>query len=222
LKPTFNNSSAIAIRSNFRSTRHPFLTNLTRERDRDDYCNNPNFGIQMKIQKLIQKLELTRGPHLSISHHIFSLLRTAHGMAGGVLPKPCVAVEERCRVARPSKVVKSFTPFFPSSSPASLSSAPSVLPFILPWSPWTEREQACCLQLNPRVPLHRFQIHRTQSSTTSLTPCPPPPILATTPTSPGIGVFLAAGLSCARDPPHRRTLTSGHRFSCLTAQIDST
>ena len=71
--------------------------------------------------------KLTREPHLSISHPLFSLLRTAHGMAGGVLPKPCVAVEERRRVARPSNVVKSSTT---SSQARHLPSLSLALPFL--------------------------------------------------------------------------------------------
>ena len=71
-----------------------------------------------------------------------------------------------------------------------------------------------------RAPLHGFQIHRTQSSTTSLAPSSTSPTTATTPTSPGISDSPAVGLSLVQTRPHRGTPSSEHRFLRPRAQID--
>src|SRR6185312_3601413 len=61
-----------------------------------------------------------------------------------------------------------------------------------------------------RAPLHRFQIHRTQNSTTSLARSSTPPTTATTPTSPGILDSPAVGSSFVQTRPHLGTPSSGH------------
>ena len=67
-----------------------------------------------------------------------------------------------------------------------------LLSFSFLCSPWTAFEQAHRLHPNPRAPLHGFQIHRNQSSTTFLASSSTPPSRASSTKSPGTEAFPAA------------------------------
>ena len=73
---------------------------------------------------------------------------------------------------------------------------------------------------NSRPPPHGFQIHHTQSLSTSLAPSTAPQTRAPIIISPGIAELVAASSSSTRTRPHRGTSSSGHRFHHPTAQID--
>ena len=130
-------------------------------------------------------------------HALTSLLPVSPGDArfavmAPTLPKPCVAVEGIAALLDRRWRRQVVHEAFPSSPPASLSSATRLLSFSSLRSPWTAFEATRARRTDSRAPLHEFQIHFTRSSSTSLATFPTPPILATTPASPGIGGSPAA------------------------------
>ena len=70
---------------------------------------------------------------------------------------------------------------------------PSAPLLLLPWSPWTESEQAHCLQPIPRASSHGIQIPRNRSSSMSLASSSTSPSRAPSTRAPGILGFAAVG-----------------------------